>query len=48
EIHNVATEHDNVDGVHEQTPGDIHVKLQHAGDIHEKVQETLMDADLFQ
>ncbi|GJT75152.1 hypothetical protein Tco_1041877 [Tanacetum coccineum] len=27
EIHNVANKHDNIDGVHEQTPGDIHEKL---------------------
>ncbi|GJX51418.1 hypothetical protein Tco_0278263 [Tanacetum coccineum] len=31
-----------------ETSCDIHDKLQHIGDIHEKVQETLMDDDLFQ
>ncbi|GJW76711.1 hypothetical protein Tco_0138393 [Tanacetum coccineum] len=48
EIHNVAIQHENVDGVHEHTAGDIHEKMQNAGDIHEKVQETRMDDDLFQ
>nr|GEU30512.1 transposase, MuDR, MULE transposase domain protein [Tanacetum cinerariifolium] len=38
EIHNVANEHENVDGVHEQT----------AAEIREKVVETLMGNDLFQ
>ncbi|GKE73213.1 hypothetical protein Tco_1535254, partial [Tanacetum coccineum] len=48
DIHNVANEHDIVDGVPESAFGDIHEKLQHASNIHKKVQETLMDDDLFQ
>ncbi|GJY50975.1 hypothetical protein Tco_0441822 [Tanacetum coccineum] len=48
EMYNVANEHENVNGIHEQTIGDIHEKVHTASDIDEKVKETLMNDDLFQ
>ncbi|GJR69953.1 hypothetical protein Tco_0016018 [Tanacetum coccineum] len=48
DVYDVSNEHENIDGVHEQTACNIHDKLQTRGDIHQKVQETLIDGDLFQ
>ncbi|GKC89436.1 hypothetical protein Tco_1150085 [Tanacetum coccineum] len=48
EMYNVANKHENVNGIHEQTVGDIHEIVHTASDIDEKVKETLMDDDLFQ